>query len=88
MMSTAVTFGEIMLRLSAPACKRFAQATSFDAVYGGGEANVAESLANYGLDARFVTLLPDNPLGDACVRQLRGFGVDTSHIVRKAGRIG
>ncbi len=87
-MSTAVTFGEIMLRLSTPGCKRFSQVSSFDAVYGGGEANVAESLANYGVDARFVTLLPDNPLGDACVRQLRGFGVDTSHIVRKDGRIG
>jgi 2-dehydro-3-deoxygluconokinase len=87
-MPTAVTFGEIMLRLSTPGYRRFAQVSSFDAVYGGGEANVAESLANYGVDARFVTLLPDNPLGQACLRQLRGFGVDTSHIVQTDGRIG
>ncbi|MFW5922972.1 MAG: PfkB family carbohydrate kinase [Planctomycetota bacterium] len=87
-MSTAVTFGEIMLRLSTPGFARFTQATSFDAVYGGGEANVAASLANYGLDARFVTLLPDNPLGDACLRQLRASGIDTDHIVRREGRIG
>ena len=87
-MPTAVTFGEIMLRLSTPGYRRFAQVSAFDAVYGGGEANVAESLANYGVDARFVTLLPDNPLGEACLRQLRGFGVDTSHIVQTDGRIG
>ena len=87
-MPTAVTFGEIMLRLSTPGHQRFAQVSSFDAVYGGGEANVAESLANYGADARFVTLLPDNPLGEACLRQLRAFGVDTSHVVQTDGRIG
>ncbi|MFP4028939.1 MAG: PfkB family carbohydrate kinase [Candidatus Brocadiia bacterium] len=87
-MAEVVTFGEIMLRLSTPGFERYTQTTSFDAVYGGAEANVAQSLANYGADAGFVTLLPENHLGDACIRQLRSFGVDTSGIVLKDGRIG
>jgi len=87
-MAEVVTFGEVMLRLSPPGFQRLGQATALDASYGGGEANVAVSLANYGVDARYVTLLPDNPIGDGCVRFLRSFGVDTSKIVRTSGRMG
>lgn len=87
-MAKVVTFGEIMLRLSTPGYQRFAQAQSFDVQFGGGEANVAQSLANFGDEARYVTALPDNPIGDACIRQLRSFGVETGHIIRKSGRIG
>ncbi|MBE0601684.1 MAG: sugar kinase, partial [Firmicutes bacterium] len=83
-----VSFGEIMLRLKSPGYERFFQSPVLEATFGGGEANVAVSLANYGMDARFVTILPDNAIGDACVRELRGFGVDTSGIVRKSGRMG
>jgi 2-dehydro-3-deoxygluconokinase len=83
-----VTFGEIMLRLKSPAYERFFQSPAFEATFGGGEANVAVSLANFGLDAAFLTLLPKNEIGDACVQELRGFGVDTSGIVRKGGRMG
>jgi 2-dehydro-3-deoxygluconokinase len=85
---TAVTFGEIMLRLQPPNFLRFVQATSFEAVYGGGEANVAVSLSNYGINARFVTKLPKNPIGDACLNELRRYGVDTSYIVRGGDRLG
>ncbi|MFA6076146.1 MAG: sugar kinase [Negativicutes bacterium] len=87
-MKKIVTFGEIMLRLQPSGFKRFEQATSFDAVYGGGEANVSVSLANFGMDACFVSKLPDNPLGQAAVNELRKFGVDTSNIVRGGERIG
>lgn len=83
-----VTFGEIMLRLSPPDQQRFTQARHFEALYGGGEANVAVSLANYGLPAAFVTRLPANDLGDACRNYLRQFGVDTSAIVRGGERLG
>jgi len=83
-----VTFGEIMLRLSTPGHARFTQARSFDAVYGGGEANVAVSLANYGEDVSFVTRLPDNDLGNACLADLRAHDVDTSHILRGGPRLG
>ncbi len=83
-----VTFGEIMLRLKSPGYERFFQSPSLEATFGGGEANVAVSLANYGMDARFVTVLPKNDIGEACLRELRGFGVDTSAIVRKDGRMG
>ena len=83
-----VSFGEIMLRLKSPGHERFFQSPVLEATFGGGEANVAVSLANYGIDARFVTVLPDNAVGDACLRELRGFGVDTSSIVRKPGRMG
>jgi len=88
MTKKVVCFGEIMMRLSPPGMKRFVQADSFDVVYGGGEANVAVSLANYGLDSYFVTKLPANPLGDAAVSYLRRFGVRTDYIIRGGDRIG
>jgi len=87
-MAKVVTFGEIMLRLKSPAYERFFQSPVLEATFGGGEANVAVSLANYGMDASFVTVLPKNDIADACIRELRGFGVDTSKIVRKDGRLG
>lgn len=83
-----VTFGEIMLRLKAPGRERFFQSPMLEATFGGGEANVAVSLANYGIDAAFVTVLPENVLADACLRELRCFSVDTSKIVRGPGRMG
>lgn len=87
-MSKIVTFGEIMLRLSPPGFMRFSQASSFDIIYGGGESNVAVSLANYGLDSTFVTRLPKNDLGDCALMELRKRGVDTSKIVRGGERLG
>jgi len=87
-MHKVITFGEIMLRLSPPGWKRFSQATSFDVIYGGGESNVAVSLANFGLDVAFVTRLPANDLGDCAVMELRKRGVDTSRIVRGGERLG
>lgn len=83
-----VTFGEIMLRLCTPGFQRLTQIHSFDASYGGGEANVAASLANYGEAVEFVTRLPKNDLGDACIATLRGLGVGTNHIERGGDRIG
>ena len=83
-----VTFGEIMLRLSPPAHARFLQTGQFDIVAGGGEANVAVSLANCGLDAEFVTALPDQELGQIAVNALRALGVETRHILRQGPRIG
>lgn len=83
-----VTFGEIMLRLKALGVERFFQSPLLEATFGGGEANVAVSLANFGLDAAFVTVMPQNVLGDSCVRELRQFGVDTSKIKRGPGRMG
>lgn len=77
-----------MLRLKSPSFERLFQSPMLEATFGGGEANVAVSLANFGMDARFVTVLPDHAIGDACIRELRGFGVDTSRIVRKPGRMG
>jgi len=88
MSKKVVTFGEIMLRLQTPGYQRFIQAQSFDAVFGGGEANVAVSLANYGIHAAFVTKLPKNPIGDACIADLRKYGVDTQYIARGGERIG
>ena len=87
-MKRVITFGEIMLRLSPPGFQRFSQARSLDVVFGGAESNASVSLANYGLDSAFVTLLPANPIGDAAVNELRSFGVDTRGIVRKGDRIG
>ena len=87
-MKRIVTFGEIMLRLSPPGFKRFAQTYSFDVVYGGGESNVAVSLANYGMDAAFDTRLPDNDLGDCALMELRKRGVDTTRILRGGERLG
>jgi 2-dehydro-3-deoxygluconokinase len=87
-MQTIVTFGEIMLRLAPPGFERFLQTPQFVATFGGGEANVAVALAQFGLPAAFVTVLPANPIADACVAELRRFGVDTSRIVRGKGRLG
>ena len=87
-MSRFVTLGEIMLRLKSPGHQRFFQSPSLEATFGGGESNVAVALANYGLDAAFVTALPDNDIAEACIREIRSFGVDTSHIVRCGERIG
>lgn len=87
-MAKFVTFGEIMLRLKTPGHERFFQSPSFEATFGGGEANVAVALANYGLDAGFVTALPDNDIGESAIRELRGFGVDTSKIRRSGDRVG
>lgn len=83
-----LTFGEIMLRLKSPGQERFFQTPMLEATFGGGEANVSVSLANYGLDAGFLTVLPDNAIADACVAELRRFGVDTSRIQRGEGRMG
>ncbi len=87
-MGKVVTFGEIMLRLAPEGYNRFVQAESFGATYGGGEANVAVSLANYGLDVKYVTKLPENDIGQAAVNSLRRFGVDTGEIARGGNRIG
>ncbi|MDR0290375.1 MAG: sugar kinase [Treponema sp.] len=87
-MEKIVTFGEIMLRLAPEGYGRFVQAQSFGATYGGGEANVAVSLANFGMDAAFVTKLPKHEIGQAAVNSLRQFGVDTSKIVRGGDRVG
>lgn len=83
-----VTFGEIMLRLSPPSYQRFIQARSFDAIYGGGESNVAVSLANYGVKVDYVTRLPKNELGNACLNFLRQYGVGTDKVVRGGARLG
>lgn len=83
-----LTFGEIMLRLKAPGRERLMQSPMLEATFGGGEANVAVSLANYGMDATFLTVLPENTLGDACIGELRRFNVDTSRILRGPGRMG
>ena len=83
-----LTFGEIMLRLKAPGQERFFQSPMLAATYGGGEANVAVSLANYGEDVAYLTVLPNNVLGDECIKELRRFGVDTKRILRGDGRMG
>ena len=82
MAKRVITFGEIMLRLAPEGYYRFVQANSFGATYGGGEANVAVSLANYGMDAAFVTKLPKHEIGQAAVNELRKYGVDTKDIAR------
>ena len=87
-MAKVVTFGEIMLRLKSPAYERFFQSPALEATFGGGEANVSVSLANYGMDTSFVTVLPKNDIAEACIRELRGFGVDTTKIVRGGNRVG
>ena len=88
MRKKVITFGEIMLRLSTPRYNRFVQSDSFDVTYGGGEANVAVSLANYGLDSYFVSKLPKHEIGQSAVNHLRRFGVNTNHIIRGGERIG
>lgn len=88
MAKKVITFGEIMMRLSPPGYQRFTQARSFDVIYGGGEANVAVSLANYGIPVDFVTRLPKNDLGDAALMFLRQYNVGVDKIVRGGERIG
>ena len=88
MVKKVVTFGEIMMRLAPPGFLRFGQARSFDVIYGGGEANVAVSLANYGVPVNFVTRLPNNDLGEACIKFVRQYGVGTDYIVRGGERLG
>ena len=83
-----LTFGEIMLRLKSPGHERLFQSPSLEASFGGGEANVAVSLAKYGLDAAFVTKLPENPIGEAAIRELRKYGVDVGGISTGGSRIG
>ena len=87
-MAKIVTFGEIMLRLATPDHLRFGQGNELVATFGGGEANVAVSLANYGEDVEFVTRLPKTDIAAACVREVRGFGVGTSNIVYGGERMG
>ncbi len=87
-MAKIVTMGEIMLRLSTPNNEKFIQADEFDVCYGGGEANVAVSLANYGHDAEFVTKVPENPIGDCAVAALRKMNVGTQNIAKGGERLG
>jgi 2-dehydro-3-deoxygluconokinase len=87
-MARVVTFGEIMLRLAPPGYQRFFQSPAFEATFGGGEANVAVSLSQFGIHAAFVTKLPKNAIGDAAVNELRRYGVDTIKIVRGGNRVG
>ena len=87
-MAKVVTMGEIMLRLSTPNNERFIQADEFDINYGGGEANVAVSLANYGHAAEFITAVPANPIGECAVAALKKYNVGTKHIVRSGERLG
>ena len=87
-MARAITFGEIMMRLNPEGYLRFVQAGKFEATYAGGEANVAVSLANYGIDAAYVTKVPAHEIGQCAVNELRRFGVDTSLILRGGPRLG
>lgn len=87
-MKKIVTFGEIMLRLTPPGFQRFSQASTFDVVYGGGESNVAVSLANYGLNVEFVTRLPKNDIGECALMEMRKRGVGTNHILWGGERLG
>ena len=87
-MAEYLSVGELMLRLKSPGNERLLQSPMFEATFGGGEANVAVSLANYGLDSGFVSAIPANPIGDAAIRELRGFGVETRHVQRGGERMG
>ena len=87
-MKKYITFGEIMLRLKPPNWERFFQSPLLEATFGGGEANVAVGLARFGLNVAYVSVIPNNPIGDACVKELRRQGVDTSLIVREGNRLG
>jgi len=87
-MKKVVSFGEIMLRLTPPGHQRFSQASSFDVIYGGGESNVAVSLAQFGIPSQFVTRLPENDIGKCAMMELRKKGVDTSEIVYGGDRLG
>lgn len=88
MQKKVVTLGEIMLRLSTPGHQRFVQSDRFDVTYGGGEANVAVALSNYGLNGTFVSRVPENAIGQSAVNQLRRYGVDTGFIARGGRRLG
>jgi 2-dehydro-3-deoxygluconokinase len=88
MTPTVVTFGEIMLRLSPPGFERFFQSPLLSATFGGGEANVAISLAQFGLNSVYVTALPKHAIGEGALRTLRAHGVNTSHVVRSGDRVG
>ena len=88
MSQKVVTFGEIMLRLSSPGFTRFVQSQSFDVSFGGGEANVAVSLSNYGVESYFVSKLPKHEIGQSAVNSLRRYGVKDDFIVRGGERIG
>src|SRR6478735_5722138 len=88
MSKKVVTLGEIMMRLSTPGFERFVQADSFDVTYGGGEANVAVAISNYGLNGVFVTKVPENAIGQAAINHIRRYGVDTQFIVRGGQRLG
>ena len=87
-MTCVVTLGEVMLRLKSPGFERLFQSPMLEATFGGAEANVAASLAQFGVDARFVSAIPANNVGDACLATLRGFGLDTSCIKRQGERLG
>ncbi|MDR1376701.1 MAG: sugar kinase, partial [Synergistaceae bacterium] len=87
-MAKYVTFGEVMLRLTPPGFEVLLQTPRLVATFGGAEANVAVSLANYGEDVAYVTAAPKNPIGDALIKELRGFGVCTRHIRRSGDRLG
>lgn len=87
-MKRVVTLGEVMLRLKSPGLERLFQSPMLEATFGGAEANVAVSLANYGLDARFVSAVPANALGDSALAELRGLGVDTRFVKRQGDRLG
>lgn len=87
-MSKYLTFGELMLRLKSPGRERFLQSPALEATFGGGEANVAVSLANYGLDCEFLSVLPSNDIGEAAVAELRKFNVGTGKVIRTEGRMG
>ena len=87
-MKKYITFGEIMLRLKPPNWERFFQSPLLEATFGGGEANVAVGLARFGLNVAYVSVVPNNPIGDACIGELRRQGIDTSLIVRKGNRLG
>jgi len=87
-MKKYITFGEIMLRLKSPSLERFFQSPLLEATFGGGEANVAVGLARFGLNVAYVSVIPDNPIGDACIGELKKQGVDTSLIMRKGNRLG
>jgi 2-dehydro-3-deoxygluconokinase len=87
-MAEYLSVGEVMLRLKSPGHERLFQSPQLEATFGGGEANVAVALANYGLSSAFVSALPDNAIGDAAIREIRSFDVDTSKVMRSGDRIG
>jgi len=88
MIKRVVAFGEIMLRLKSPGNERLFQSPNLEATFGGGEANVAVSLANFGVDVSYVTVLPNNAISQACLAEFRRFGVDTSHVAFGGDRMG